>query len=99
MSPAEVGARVGDRARQVAWARRQVAPGAVPPGGAGIDGVPGLLGPRWGAAAVPAGTREEVPAAAREAVLAAADGSLEGRWLVLARLPKRPYKGENNISH
>ncbi|MDU0313001.1 alginate lyase family protein [Phycicoccus sp. M110.8] len=83
MSPGEVGARVGDRARQLAWARRRVAPGTLPPGGAGVDGVPGLLGPRRFASTVPAGTREDVPAAAREAVLAAADGILAGHWLVL----------------
>ncbi|GAB3443564.1 alginate lyase family protein [Phycicoccus ginsengisoli] len=86
MSPGEVGARVGDRARQLAWSRRRVAPGAAVTAGGGrrgLAGVPRVLERRPFASAVPVGTRELVPVAAREALLEAADRLLAGEWLVL----------------
>jgi hypothetical protein len=79
MSAAEVGSRVGDRARQVRWARRRVSVGA----GRVTAAVPGLLGERVFATVLPAGARDQVPAAARDALVAAADRLFAGDWVVL----------------
>ena len=55
MSPGEVGWRVGDRLRQVRWARRQVHPeDAIPP-------IPALLTPRVFVSTVPTDARARVP--------------------------------------
>jgi hypothetical protein len=80
MSPGEVVSRVGDRGRQLAWARRRVAPGGAP---AGFGDVPGLLEPRLFTSLVHPGTRDLVPAAARDALVGAADRLLAGEWQVL----------------
>jgi len=77
MSPAEVAWRARDQAVQLAWARRQVRPGQLPPV------LPPRSGTRTFAAVLPAGTAARVPAAARAAVLAAAGQLLRGEWEVL----------------
>jgi hypothetical protein len=77
MSVAEVAGRSADRARQIAWARRQVLPG-------GATGLPsGLRDCRRFPTPLPVGTREQVPAEVRRAVVAAADGLVAGSWSLL----------------
>ena len=77
MSPQELLFRVGDRARQVRWARRQVRPGeALPP-------LPGLLPARSFPSPLPPGVRAQVPPEARRRAVAAADRLLAGDWEVL----------------
>ena len=79
MSPAEVVWRTRDQALQLAWARRQVSRGQLPP-----EAWPSEAEPRRRFTAVlPAGTAAAVPADARAAVLAAADRLLRGEWEVL----------------
>jgi hypothetical protein len=77
MSPAEVAWRARDQAVQLAWARRQVRPGDIPPR------VPPPGGERRFTAVLPPGTAAQVPAEARVAVLAAADRLMGGEWEVL----------------
>lgn len=79
MPPQEVAARVRDHARQLAWRRRQVRPGAV------ATPVRGLLPARRFTSTLPDSARTQVPAAARDALVAAADRLLDGDWLVLGR--------------
>ena len=77
MSPAEAAWRARDQAVQLAWARRQVRPGQLPP----VLPVP--AGERHFTAVLPPGTAAAVPAEARAALLDAADGLLHGQWEVL----------------
>ena len=77
MSPQELLYRVGDRARQVRWARRQVRPGE------GLPPLPGLLPARTFRSPLPPGVRAQVPPEARRRAVAAADGLLAGDWEVL----------------
>ena len=77
MSPAEVAWRARDQARQLAWSRRQVWPGQLPPV------LPPRSGERRFTAVLPGGTAGRVPIEARAAVLAAADELIRGEWEVL----------------
>ncbi len=77
MSPAEVAWRARDQAVQLAWSRRQVMPGQLPPV------LPPRSGDRSFTAVLPPGTAGRVPDAARAAVLAAADQLIRGEWEVL----------------
>ena len=77
MSPAEAAWRARDQAVQLAWARRQVRPGQLPP----VLPVP--AGERRFTAVIPPGTVAAVPAEARAALLDAADRLLHGQWEVL----------------
>jgi hypothetical protein len=76
MSPAEIGWRVYDKARQVAWAYRQEHRQP-------DFGVEASTGERLFAAALPVRTRAQVPEFARTAILATADQLLGGEWEVL----------------
>ena len=77
MSPQELLFRVGDRARQVAWARRQVRPGDAFPA------VEGLLPARRFHSPLAPEVRAQVPPDARRALVGAADRLLDGDWEVL----------------
>ena len=77
MSPAEVAWRARDQAVQLAWSRRQVKPGQLPPV------LPPRSGERSFTAVLPPGTVGRVPAAAQAVVLAAADQLMRGEWEVL----------------
>jgi hypothetical protein len=77
MSPAEAVWRARDQAVQLAWARRQLQRGQLPPA------LPPRSGERRFTAVLPQGAPGQVPAAARAAVLAAADPLLRGEWEVL----------------
>jgi Heparinase II/III-like protein/Heparinase II/III N-terminus len=77
MGPGEIAARGLDRARQVAWARRQVPPGGV------ADLPRGLREDRPFPTPLPEGTQEQVPQHARTAVISAADRLLAGDWSLL----------------
>ncbi len=77
MSAAEIGWRAADRARQLAWSRDQVRPGAA-------VGLPaGLRDDRQFPTPLPPGTRDQVPAEAGTALLAAADRLRAGDWSLL----------------
>ncbi len=77
MSPAEVAWRARDQAIQLAWSRRQVRPGQLPPV------LPPPDGERSFTAKLPQGSAAQVPGPARAAVLAAADQLIRGEWEVL----------------
>ena len=77
MSPAEVAWRARDQAMQVAWSRRQVRPGQLPPV------LPPPAGERSFTAVLSPGSAAQVPGPARAAVLAAADQLIRGEWEVL----------------
>ena len=79
MSPGEIIHRSGERARQLAWRRLQVRPGATPPPLAEERH-------RHFSTRLPPGTHAAVPDDARRALVAAADGLLEGRWKLLGVL-------------
>lgn len=77
MSPAEVGGRTVDRARQLLWARRQVAPGQA------LPRVAGLKPDREFPTPLSSGVRELIPPEAGSGLVAAADRILKGDWPLL----------------
>ncbi|MGN6752859.1 MAG: alginate lyase family protein [Intrasporangium sp.] len=82
MPPSEIAARVTDRARQLAWARRQVTIGDAE------SPIPGLLQNRTFVATFPEGSEPQVRGPDRDALITAADRLLAGEWTVLGR--RRP---------
>jgi hypothetical protein len=77
MSATEVAGRVRDRARQAAWAHRQVRPGDR------VIDTSGAEAARLGQVPVPPGIMEGIPAEARSAVITSADRLVAGEWTVL----------------
>jgi len=77
MSPAEMGWRARDQARQIAWSRRWVRSGQAPAAAS-----PPTTGRRF-TAVLPPQTAARVPEEAKKAALAAADQLLRGEWEVL----------------
>jgi hypothetical protein len=77
MSPDEMVARGQDKARQWAWARRQIRPGDP------VAGPPGLVDPRVFTAVLPHAARDQVTEPAAASLIRAADALMAGTWDVL----------------